>query len=124
MAKKKTSVMGRPPIYDDEFHPKNLIDLMKEGKTNVQCCSEWDISEETFYAWIKTHKNFSESYKKGKTHLNNWWINKGHDLMTLPSRETNPAIFIWMTRNILGWKDKIEVSEEDKEPDSLVFEET
>ena len=38
------------------------------------------------------------------------WEDAGLKLISSPAKETNPMIYIWMTRNILGWRNDSENS--------------
>lgn len=118
--KTEKRMAGRPTKFDENFHPQDLVKWMAQGRTNVRCCAEWGITEDTFYNWIKKHPVFSEHYKKGKSLLRAWWIEKGHQLLDTPTKECNPAIYIWMTKNIIKWSDRVAVSDEE-DADSMEF---
>lgn len=57
---------GRPPTYNNEFHPKLAKNCALRGLTNRQIANELEISESTFYEWIQTHPSFSEALNSGK----------------------------------------------------------
>lgn len=70
--------VGRPTDYKPDFHPKEIIRLMKEeGKTAVQVARDWDITEETLSEWRRVHKEFSEAYIRAKHYRRAWWIDMG-----------------------------------------------
>ena len=56
---------GRPTKYRKEY-PELLESVLSKGLFNQTFCAEIGISEDTFYAWVKKHKPFSEALKRGK----------------------------------------------------------
>jgi hypothetical protein len=66
--------VGRPTDYRPDFHPTELMRLMKEkGYQVAQCCRDWEISRDTFYNWCYVHKEFSDAYKIGRESKEAWW---------------------------------------------------
>ena len=93
--------------YKPEYNDK-VIDLMKSGKSKVEVAAELDITEDTLYDWIKRQNLFRESIKKGEVHLKKWWIEKGKE--AIDKRYYQASMFVWMTKNILGWADREEIT--------------
>lgn len=56
---------GRPSEYDHTYHPETLLELMSQGMTNIEVCSELEISEKTLIRWRKAYTEFNEAYEKG-----------------------------------------------------------
>lgn len=117
MAKRKKKapetppVMGRPTKYKPDFHPLEVVRLSKElGKSKAQICAEFDISKECMAEWARVHKDFSEALKRAEAHREDWWTKFGMQLAS-GSRRGNPTTYIWMSKNIVGWKDKVEVTD-------------
>lgn len=106
----KQSNAGRPLIYKKDFHPKDLLELSSQGKNVAQICSIWDISKETFYSWAKdkNKKEFSDAYKKSKSNLERWYIDFGHKMMDGTLKDGNATIYVWLTKNCLGWAERNE----------------
>jgi hypothetical protein len=46
---------------------------MQKGYIVDEVCAELGIHRDTFFEWIKTHGEFSDSYKKGKAAFNAFW---------------------------------------------------
>lgn len=63
---------GAPTKYREHF-PELLLSMMKEGKSRVQFCGQVGISEDTFYQFCHTYKQFSEAYKEGLSHSETHW---------------------------------------------------
>ena len=122
MAKKKKPAstepiknpLGRPPKYDIAFHPSEVIRLGKEGRSKAQMCSAFGIARETLYDWERKHKEFSDALKIAAEHREAFWTSFGMQIAT-GRLKGNPTMFIWMSKNIISWKDKVEVTQD---PDS------
>ena len=100
--------MGRPTLYRKEFHPKDYIEQSKQGKCKVQIASTWDVNVDTLYEWKNRHKEFSDAIKIGEQHCEAWYINTGQQAMHRDPKSFNLGVFVWMTKNILKWSDKVE----------------
>lgn len=71
-------LIGRPTKYNPDFHPEEIIRLMKEqGKTAVQVARDWDIDVDTLYEWAKVHKIFSDAFTRAKKFRLAWWEDIG-----------------------------------------------
>ena len=69
---------GRPPIYDPDFHPSEIIRLMKEeGLTDVEVAVRWDIVVETLWEWKQSHPEFSKASTRARQCRKAWWLAKG-----------------------------------------------
>lgn len=60
--------------YDPNFHPQDIIELMSTGKFNVHVYTKWDISESTFYRWLREYPELDEAYQRGLPKCEAWWI--------------------------------------------------
>ncbi len=68
---------GRPTDYDPEFHPAEIIRLMKDrGYTAVQVVRDWDIDIRTLNEWDAVHEEFSLAYTRAKNYRTAWWMDK------------------------------------------------
>lgn len=119
----KSKRRGAPTKYKPEYCDK-LISLMKQGFSVQAVAAELEVNQDTVFEWIKKQPRFSEAYKKGKMFQHIWWekagraIALGAQTKEFDSKRANPTIFIWMSKNLLGWKDKqqIELSGPDGGP--------
>ncbi len=57
---------GRKSKYTPEL-VQNIIKVISLGLCNKSACEYVDISEETFYQWIKEYPEFGESIKRART---------------------------------------------------------
>jgi len=60
------------------------------------------VDKNTVYAWMDRHPEFLSAIKRGEAHQTRAIVN----LLTDKDRYTQGAIFV--AKNILGWKDKVE----------------
>jgi transposase-like protein len=68
---------GRPTDYDPDFHPQEIIKLMKEqGYTAVQVVRDWNICTDTLSEWCVQHPEFSAAYTRAKNYRTAWWMDK------------------------------------------------
>jgi hypothetical protein len=114
----------RPTKYKRDFHNEDFIRLCKKGKGIDQIALEWEVDRTTIYEWIKVHLEFSLTVKKGKTYIAGWYANLGQMAMmgmTGPTgKKIDNTMFIWMTKNICKWSDKVEQKSETKDTKSAV----
>ena len=69
---------GRPPIYNANFHPDEIIRLMRdEGLFAVEIAKEWDIDANTLPEWAKTYPEFSVAYNRAKQLRTAYWLKIG-----------------------------------------------
>ncbi len=110
--------IGRPSKYDNDFHPDSLVTLAKQGKTIQQVCAAWEIHKDTFYEWAKDKKgksDFSDAIKRAAAHREDFYINFGMNIAAGKMKGANVTAYIWLTKNCLGWKDKVENTNIDTE---------
>ena len=98
---------GRPTKYKPEMCA-DVVRLMGEGLSKRACCGEFGITEETLYAWAREKAEFSEALKKGEQACARWWERKGRDAVDGKIEGFNATAFVWMTKNVLKWTDRME----------------
>jgi hypothetical protein len=54
---------GTPTKYDQEKHIGLLFELFSNGENVAAFLAEAAVSRQTFYNWIKAHKEFAEAYE-------------------------------------------------------------
>lgn len=70
---KKFSVkMGRPSVYSPEFC-KQVIEFMARGYSLTAFAGTIGVSRETIYAWMESHKDFSDALAKAKAARTFYW---------------------------------------------------
>jgi len=58
--------VGRPTIYNINFHPQEAEKLAGQGLIDMEICKGLGICSSTFYEWSRNHTEFAESIKRGK----------------------------------------------------------
>jgi hypothetical protein len=97
-----------------------VASCMAKGYIVDEICAELDIHRDTFFEWVKRHKEFSDAYKKGKTAFNAYYAEVFKKaMMGLPpssekepqdGKETgrpNPAMLIFYMKVHCGWSETI-----------------
>jgi hypothetical protein len=115
MAKKKKpeadpKKIGRPSKYKPDFHPDEFMSMCNKGMSKAQICAAFGISRECMHEWARVHPIFYDAIKKGQELRESWWTNFGLQLAS-GQMKGNPTMFIWLSKNIVNWKDKVEVTD-------------
>ena len=111
--------VGRPSLYDTEYHPKLGYWLAQAGLTDEQIAEEIGIHVSTLYEWRKAHPEFAESLKDGKTTPDDEveaallrrakgfkYYEGSKEKVALP--DTTACIFWLKNRRSADWRDKRE----------------
>ncbi len=57
----KTNKGGRPPIYDESFHPDRAYELITEtGASNAKLARSFRVVRETIFRWLAQHEEFRD----------------------------------------------------------------
>jgi orotate phosphoribosyltransferase-like protein len=97
---------GRPTKYSKEY-AERLPYLFREGMSIYEVAAELGISIDTYYAWKKKHKEFSEANKKGVALSQAWWEELGRQ-GAAGRTSINPATWIFNMKNRFKWTDRVE----------------
>jgi len=97
---------GRPTKYSQKIC-ELLPSLFSNGESVSEVCACLDITKETFFQWVKTYPEFSDSYKKGLELSESWWTRLGR-LGSTGKLRVQPATWIFKMKNRFGWKDRHE----------------
>lgn len=104
--------VGRPPIYDPDFHPKDFIRRSKMGQHMYVIAYEWDLARDTIYDWANKHPEFSYAFKKGKELAESWYMKLGNAAMmgqaTIDGKpvKVDLGFFAYLTKNKFKWSDR------------------
>lgn len=92
--------VGRPTDYNPEFHPQEIIRLMKEeGLTDVEVAVRWDIVVETLWEWKQSHPEFSKASTRARQCRKAWWLEKGRQgLFTGEKEKFDSRLFAMMMK--------------------------
>ena len=58
-------IQGRPPIYDDKYHPKMVTGYRLLGLTVEQIAALFGVDVQTVYAWRLKYPSFSQAWMEG-----------------------------------------------------------
>ena len=57
----KTDKGGRPPTYDESYHPDEAYELITEtGANNAKLARKFRVSSQTIFRWLADHLEFRE----------------------------------------------------------------
>lgn len=62
----KKKKMGRPSLYNPDFHPKKASELCLAGKTDQEIAAALGVNEATLTNWKKQYPDFLASLKESK----------------------------------------------------------
>jgi transposase len=106
--------IGRPTLYDKNFHPEDFIRQSKSGKNIKQIALAWDISRSVIYKWAEKNKEFADTLKKGQELCEAWYMDLGQAAMLGMASQKGQKIkvdlgfFVWMTKNVCHWSDRMD----------------
>jgi hypothetical protein len=95
---------GRPTKYKKKYCTE-IIEFMAEGYTATAFAGHIGVNFDTICEWTKQHPEFSEARKQGQAACEKYLITMGKGLMT-GRIKGNPTPWIFMMKNICGWRDK------------------
>lgn len=58
--------IGRPSLYDEDFHVNQAFSLALLGATEAEMARIWETSTQTIDAWKKAHPEFLDALTRGK----------------------------------------------------------
>ena len=113
------NVGGRPlkilEIWNDKIK-QQVLQLYKEGASDIEIVALLQISRETFYDWLKKDdekddeifKSFSDTIKTGKILSQCWW--EKHGRVQLENKDFNNTLWFMNVKNRFSkdWRDKQE----------------
>lgn len=90
---------GRPPIYNDEFHPQEIIYLMSQGKFAVEVAHAWKITKGCLYRWRHEHPKFNDAFTRAEHARTAFYLEVGRSgMMTTKEIVFNDRIFAMMMK--------------------------
>lgn len=106
---------GRPTKYDPMFC-EMIIDHMKQGMSLRSFGATAGCNVDTLYEWAKTHPEFSDAIKTGRQLQEQFWEKTGIAAAHGKIPGFSGTAFVWMTKNMLGWRDRVELSGDQNRP--------
>lgn len=89
-----------------EFTAKQVIDMYKQGYTNVEVAEELEMTKRQFAQLCQTNPMFRELVERGNDIAEAWNIRQGRTNME--NREFNTALYKARMGHFYGWADKID----------------
>lgn len=81
--------------YEKDFHPAELVRLMKEGATVSMVASKFNVSRKQLYVWRDKYPEMAEAFEMGETHARALYDQQLDEFSRSPAKEANAALFIW-----------------------------
>lgn len=103
--------MGRPTKYRPEYCD-DIIDYMSQGFSKEAYAGKIRVSKHRIYDWMKKYKAFRHAVKQGEVGCQQHWEEIGHDMAL--AGQGNAAIWIFNMKNRFGWRDRKDVTSDDK----------
>lgn len=96
---------GQPTKYKHEYC-EMLKKHMEEGLSFESFSAVIGVHRDTLYEWGKKQPDFSDAIKKGRDGLLLFYERLGRSAMAGKIKDFNATAFIWMTKNMLNWREK------------------
>lgn len=108
---------GQPTKYKPEYCDK-LIEHMSKGLSYQSFPALLDTCLKTVYNWEKEHPEFLQAKVIGRQKQQLFYEDLGAKASTGKVKNFNATAFVWMSKNMLGWRDRqdIELSGKDGGP--------
>lgn len=109
--------MARTPTFKDEEILDKALRLQEENPlfSEGAICGLMRVNREYLSDRSKSSASIKELRGVMAAIRQGAWEQAGIELIKRPSKDTNPIVFIWMSRNVLGWRnDPAEMEAETK----------
>lgn len=109
---------GRPPKYTEDELASKIVQLQADEPLlpESSLCLKLDVAHDYIANYSKRSALILEARKRTKQIREDAWVKKGLSIMDHddPNRKVNAVVYIWMTKNMLGWRDdpQEEISDE------------
>lgn len=118
--------MARPTKYTDQEIINALLKGAAEGQTDRAIAAhDLDVAHDYISERAKKSERLSEAIKKAKGLREHFYLDLGLKIARgkrLKDQDgpPNPTMFIWITRNVLGWRDEPKEESETKDASQSV----
>jgi len=109
---------GRPTDYKPEYCAE-AIDYIGHGKSKEAFAGHIGVAVSTVYLWLDKHPEFSEAVKRGEAMSQDFWEELGL-VGTTEGKNFNATTWIFNMKNRFKWKDRHDITSEDKQLKGLV----
>ena len=91
---------GRPPKYDPALC-EQVIELGRQGKSQVQISAAIDVPRSTMHSWAEQHPEFSAALTRAKDLEQDWWEAAGQNGLFLDKFNAT----VWKTSMAARFRD-------------------
>lgn len=100
--------------YLKRYSTELLEGLRKDGKSVVECCLVWNITDADYEDFREKHADFEYAHHIGEMDCAAWWHLNYRKL----AQNGNASALAFGMKNIemVGWQDKPDVRKEQEEP--------
>ena len=106
---------GRPTKYKADFHPEAFILKSRQGKCITEIAADWGTHRSRLHEWGVKHKEFRDAMKRGRAELEAYYARFGRKMAKGKVQGGNVTAWIWLTKNKLGWTDRVALVDDDVE---------
>ena len=85
-----------------------LIKFMGQGYSKSASAAKMGVHRHSIDNWAEKHEEFAEALALAESKRDLWWEQKGRDAVEGKIENFNVTAFIWMTKNVCRWSDKLE----------------
>lgn len=99
---------GVPSGYKKEYC-QELIEFARTGGTFRHFAGHLEVARRTLYNWLEANPEFQEAKEIADAICEKYWIDQYR--MAMVNDEGNPTMYIFLMKNLSGWRDRIEETE-------------
>ena len=100
--------------YLKKYAQELLDGMRKDGKSVIECCLEWGITDSQYNEWLEEHVDLAHAHHIGEMDCASWWHKNYRKL----AENGNASALSFGMKNIdkVGWQDKPESKKEQEDP--------
>jgi hypothetical protein len=109
--------MARLTKYRADYHPEAFVLLSRKGLCIKEIAAKWGTHRQKLHEWAERYTEFKDAMACGKGELEAYYSRYGRALMRGAKQRDgrlppNVTAFIWMTKNKLGWSERVALTDE------------
>lgn len=89
--------------YDKNFHPQNLLEHMRAGKSRSEIVAFWGITYSRFNEWLDAYPEMAEAYSIGKPAFDAYYKQALRDSSFGVARTVRENSLFFMLKNQAGF---------------------
>lgn len=103
-----------------KWYCNRIIQYAHEGKILTMFLRDHYLDKDQWDKYVKKHKALQVAMVNAKERTRGWMYEQLY-ITALTTKNVNPQMFKVLTTNNLGWTDKINESEDDEIPPTIIF---